>query len=40
MLSRPLNDFEIQKHYLDGPRFNGAYPRDNLHDKIKGKKSM
>ena len=27
---RPLNNFEIQKHYQNEPRFNGVYSRDNL----------
>ena len=31
----PLTNFEIQKYYQNGPRFNGVYSRDNLHDKIK-----
>ena len=29
-----LTNFEIQKHYQNGPRFNGVYSRDNL-QKIK-----
>ena len=36
MLPHPLNDFEIQKYYQNEPRFNGAYSKDNLPDKIKG----
>ena len=35
MLSHPLTNFEIQKHYQNEPRFNGVYSRDNLPDKIK-----
>ena len=35
MLPHPLNDFEIQKYYQNEPRFNGAYSKDNLPDKIK-----
>ena len=31
----PLTNFEIQKYYKNGPRFNGVYSRDNL-AKIKG----
>ena len=31
----PLNNFEIQKCYQNGPRFDGVYSRDNLPDKIK-----
>ena len=34
MLHHPLTNFEIQKHYQNEPRFNGAYSRDNL-PKIK-----
>ena len=34
MPSHPLTNFEIQKHYQNKPRFNGAYSRDNL-PKIK-----
>ena len=30
----PLTNFEIQKYYKNGPRFNGVYSRDNL-PKIK-----
>ena len=30
----PLTNFEIQKYYKNGPRFNGVYSRDNL-SKIK-----
>ena len=35
MLPHPLTNFEIQKYYQNEPRFNGAYSRDNLPDKIK-----
>ena len=31
----PLSNFEIQKYYQNEPRFNGAYSRDNLPNKIK-----
>ena len=31
----PLNIFETQKCYQNGPRFDGVYSRDNLPDKIK-----
>ena len=34
MLPHPLTNFEIQKYYENGPRFNGVYSRDNL-PKIK-----
>ena len=34
MLHHPLTNFEIQKHYQNEPRLNGAYSRDNL-PKIK-----
>ena len=30
----PLTNFEIQKYYQNGTRFNGVYSRDNL-PKIK-----
>ena len=30
----PLTNFEIQKYYKNGPRFNGVYSRDNQ-SKIK-----
>ena len=33
--SPPFNNFEIEAYYQNEPRFNGVYPRDNLHDKIK-----
>ena len=35
MLHHPLTNFEIQKYYQNEPKFNGAYSRDNLPDKIK-----
>ena len=31
----PLNNLEIQKYYQSESRFNGAYSRDNLLNKIK-----
>ena len=31
----PLRNFEIQAYYQNESRFNGAYSRDNLPDKIK-----
>ena len=34
MLSHPLTNFEIQKHYQNEPKFNGVYSRNNL-PKIK-----
>ena len=34
MPSHPLTNFEIQKNYQNGPRFNGVYSRDHL-PKIK-----
>ena len=34
MLPYPLTNFEMQKHYRNEARFNGAYSRDNL-TKIK-----
>ena len=30
---KPLTNFEIQKYYLDEPRFNGVYSRGNLSDR-------
>ena len=30
----PLTNFEIQKHYENEPRFNGAFSRDNLPKKL------
>ena len=35
MTPHPLTNFEIQAYHQNEPRFNGVYPRDNLHDKIK-----
>ena len=35
MPDHPLTNFEIQKHYENEPRFNGAYSRNNLPKKIK-----
>ena len=35
MLPHPLTNFEIQKYYQNEPRFNGAYSRNNLPEKIK-----
>ena len=35
MPDHPLTNFEIQKHYENKPRFNGAYSRNNLPKKIK-----
>ena len=35
MRSHPLTNFEIQKYYQNEPRFNGAYSRNNLPEKIK-----
>ena len=34
MPRHPLTNFEIQKYYQNGPRFNGVYSIDNL-TKIK-----
>ena len=31
----PLTNFEIQKYYQNEPRFNGAFSRNNLPQKIK-----
>ena len=31
----PLTSFEIKMYYLNEPRFNGVYSRDNLLNKIK-----
>ena len=28
MLPNPLTNFEIQKYYENGPRFNGVFSRD------------
>ena len=35
MPPHPLTKFEIQANYKNGPRFIGAYSRDNLPDEIK-----
>ena len=35
MPRHPLTNFEIQKYYQNGSKFNGVYSRDNLPDKIK-----
>ena len=35
MLPNPLTNFEIQKYYKKEPRFNGAYSRNNLPEKVK-----
>ena len=35
MPPHPLINFEIQKYYLNEPRFNGVFPRNNLPKKIK-----
>ena len=35
MPPHPLTNFETQKYYQNEPRFNGAYSRDNLPEKIK-----
>ena len=34
MPPHPLTNFEIQKYYQNEPRFNGAYSRNNLPEKI------
>ena len=31
----PLTNFEIQEYYMNEPRFNSAYSRDNLPKTIK-----
>ena len=36
MLPHHLTNFEIQKYYQNEPRFNGAFSRNNLPEKIKG----
>ena len=36
MPPHPLTNFEIQKYYKNGPRFNGVYSRDHL-NKIRDK---
>ena len=35
MVPHPLTNFEIQKYYQNGPRFNCVYSRNNLLKKIK-----
>ena len=35
MTPHPLTNFEIEAYYQNEPRFNGAYSRHNLPDKIK-----
>ena len=35
MPPHPLTSFEIQKYFLNEPRFNGVYSRDNLPNKKK-----
>ena len=35
MLPHPLTNFEIQKYYQNGPRFNGVFSRNNLPKKKK-----
>ena len=35
MLPHLLTNFEIQKYDKNEPRFNGAYSRDNLPDRMK-----
>ena len=35
MLPHLLTNFEIMKYYENEPKFNGAYSRDNLPNKIK-----
>ena len=30
MLSHPLTNFEIQRSYQNGPKFNGVYSRNKL----------
>ena len=35
MPPHPLTNFEIRKHYENGPRFNGVYSRHNLPKKTK-----
>ena len=33
MLPHPLTNFEIQKYYQNGPKFNGVYSRNNSSKK-------
>ena len=35
MPPHPLTNFKIQKYYQNEPKFNGAYSRNHLHEKIK-----
>ena len=35
MLLHPLTNFEIQKYYQKGPKFNRVYSRNNLPNKVK-----
>ena len=35
MPPNPLTNFEIQKYYKKEPRFNSAYSRNNLPEKVK-----
>ena len=35
MPPHPLTNFEIQKYYENGSRFNGVFSRDNIPKKIK-----
>ena len=35
MPPHPLTNFEIQKYYENEPRFNGLFPRNNIHKKRK-----
>ena len=35
MPPHPLKNFEIQKHYKNEPRFNGAFWWNNLPEKVK-----
>ena len=35
MLPHRLTNFEIQKYYQMEPRFNGAYSRNNLPEKMR-----
>ena len=35
MPPHPLTNFKIQKYYQNKSKFNGAYSRNHLHEKIK-----
>ena len=35
MPPHPLTNFKIQKYYVNEPRFNGVFSRDNMTKKIK-----